>query len=466
MWEKGTDYTYSTFTSEVEGSLFGRPYLKPSPLHSIFSILIMAGVYIVMIWLFDNLVPTNRGFTRNPFKSLLNLRKKSKADSVQLVALQDQNGHMDHKPVDIRKQIVVEDEKCLNGIVMQEMWKSYKMSCYRGKDPKSDWALKDVSLQIRQGELLALLGPNGAGKTTMIGIIAGILEPTRGKFFSNGLDADYNQEEIRAVTNVCPQFDILWDELTAEDHIRMVGQIKGVADKDLGELARAVLGVVNLEGSLKENIGNLSGGMKRRISIALATIGNPAILVFDEPTTGLDPENRRVIWRFINRLKESKRTILLTTHLLEEADILSDRISIMSMGEVKVVGNSSELKRKIGSGFKLNVIIKDTHGDSVTKVKEYVTAMVPESKILDESAGSLLYSIPFNCTERITKFLYDYEDNVEIKDLVEDISISNSTLEEVFISVTKQDGEEFEEVREEAQVVISGLLSESSADAD
>jgi ABC-type multidrug transport system ATPase subunit len=232
--------------------------------------------------------------------------------------MQTQNGPMDHKPMDIRQKIVVEDEKCLNGIVMTELWKSYKLSCSRGKNPKSDWALQNINLQIRQGELLALLGPNGAGKTTMIGIISGILEPTRGTFFSNGFNSQSNKNDIRNCTNVCPQFDILWDELTVLDHIRMVGRIKGVAEADIEGLATCILKIVNLDGTINEKISSLSGGMKRRISIALATIGNPAILIFDEPTTGLDPENRRIIWKFINKLKESKRTILLTTHLLEE----------------------------------------------------------------------------------------------------------------------------------------------------
>lgn len=453
MWDKGTQYSYSLFSKVIQGSLFGRQYIKPSPLQSLYGILINGGIYLVGLWLFDNLIASNRGFSRNPLLDLFVCKRKSKEDLVQLVAVQQQNGPMDHKPADIRRQIVVEDEKCINGIVMRDLWKSYKMSCSRRKESKSDWALREINLQIKQGELLALLGPNGAGKTTMIGIIAGILNPTTGKFFSNGLDSETSQEEIRKVTNVCPQFDILWDELTAEEHIRMVGQIKGVSEADIQELAKAVLAIVNLESSLKEKIGNLSGGMKRRISIALATIGNPAILIFDEPTTGLDPENRRIIWKFINKLKESKRTILLTTHLLEEADILSDRISIMTRGQIKTGGTSSELKRKHGSGFKLKVVIKEASENDQKVVEKNVRSKIPEAKILDSSAGSLFYSIPKRCTEEITKFLSDYEDNVEdIKSHIEDLTISNSTLEEVFINVTNEDGVDVHEaLRREQQ---------------
>jgi ABC-type Na+ transport system ATPase subunit NatA len=316
MWEKGVPYLWEYFTQEVSGSLFNRPYTKPSPLQSMYGIIYDTAGYLLLLWLFDNVVATNRGFSQNPFKGWFRCFTGQKMD--RHLVVHAAGGEMDTRPHDLRAEVEVDDEKAVHGVVLQNLWKSYKPSWARGKDPRSDYALRNVNLQIRQGELLALLGPNGAGKTTMIGIISGLLAPTKGSFFSNGLDADSHREDIRKMTNVCPQFDILWDEMSVFDHIKMVGQIKGVAHSDLEKLAKSVLAVVNLESTLNEKIGNLSGGMKRRVSIALATIGNPSVLVFDEPTTGLDPENRRVIWRFINRMKESNRTILLTTHLLEE----------------------------------------------------------------------------------------------------------------------------------------------------
>lgn len=319
MWEKGTWYTWDMFTKSVQGSLFGRDFDLPSPLQSLFSIAKVSGILLVCVYIFDNLIASNRGYTRNPFPLGKMCSRKGKDEDV-LVVRDGPAGESPREqgPTGSNREIVVEDEKCLNGVVMKDLWKSYIASCYRKDAKKKDWALRDINLQIRQGELLALLGPNGAGKTTMIGIMSGILEPTRGTFFSNGLNSKTEQSQIRSITNVCPQFDILWDELTVEDHIRMVCRIKGVAASEVDKMAEALLAIVNLPDSLKNKIGNLSGGMKRRISIALATIGNPSILIFDEPTTGLDPENRRIVWWFINKLKESKRTILLTTHLLEE----------------------------------------------------------------------------------------------------------------------------------------------------
>lgn len=330
MWDKGTDYTWSDFNRAKTGSLFGRTYHKPSALSSIYAMLITTGGYLVLLWFFDNTVASNRGFSNNPFANLLNklLKLCGKRTDARLVAATNlRDNPLDDKGEQIASNVVaVNDEKSLQGIIMKDLSKSYKLSCSRGKDPRSDWALRHINLEIRQGELLGLLGPNGAGKTTMIGIISGILEQTEGEFFSNGMNAKAHREEIRRVTNVCPQFDILWDELTVKHHIEMVCKIKGVNGSDIPQLASTILSIVNLSHTLNDRISSLSGGMKRRISIALATIGNPSILIFDEPTTGLDPENRRIIWKFINKLKESNRTILLTTHLLEEVQIELPRL--------------------------------------------------------------------------------------------------------------------------------------------
>ena len=162
-------------------------------------------------------------------------------------------------------------------------------------------------------------------------------------------------------------------------------------------------------------------------------------MIFDEPTTGLDPENRQDIWGFINKLKQKGRTILLTTHILEEADALSDRISIMNYGRVKVTGTSAELKRKIGAGFKLNIIMNDYTQEKVDKISNFVKEHAPSSNLLDFSGGALLFVIPFKATHEITKVLKEYEKREDLSSLVDDLAVSNSTLEEVFIEVTKGD---------------------------
>jgi ABC-type multidrug transport system ATPase subunit len=131
----------------------------------------------------------------------------------------------------------------------------------------------------------------------------------------------------------------------------------------------------------------------------------------------------------------------LTTHILEEADILSDRICIMNYGKVKVTGTSSELKRKIGAGFKLNIILKDYNDEKINTISEFVKSHAPSSNLLDSSGGALLFVIPFSATDQITSLLKQYELRDDLSDLVDDLAVSNSTLEEVFIEVTKDESD-------------------------
>ena len=189
----------------------------------------------------------------------------------------------------------------------------------------------------------------------MINILSGILGPTSGSYYSWGYSCKKYSSKIRTFTNVCPQFDILWPELTVYDHVKLVAKIKGIQTKNINKFAKELLSRVNLVSSLNTKIFYLSGGMRRRVSIALCTIGNPKIIIFDEPTTGLDPENRRLIWKFIKSLRNENRTILLTTHILEEAELLSDRIGILNKGELLVAGTVAELKRTLGKGFKISI---------------------------------------------------------------------------------------------------------------
>ena len=167
------------------------------------------------------------------------------------------------------------------------------------------------------------------------------------------------------------------------------------------------------------------------------------MLIFDEPTTGLDPQNRHDIWKFINSLKQQGRTILLTTHILEEADFLSDRICIMNYGRVKVTGTSAELKRKIGAGFKLTVILKDNSSQSIETLKKFIAKHCPSSSILDYSGGAMLFILPFKAGAELKIVLKKYEQTKEIQELVDDFSVSNSSLEEVFIEVTKDENKEY-----------------------
>jgi len=203
--------------------------------------------------------------------------------------------------------------------------------------------------------MLCLLGHNGAGKSTLFNIMTGIIDQSEGEAKINGLNIRDNQDQIRRMMGVVPQFDILWDELTAEQHMLMFCRIKGVKQQYIKEHSEALLKMCKLDDVAQARICTFSGGMKRRMSLAISAIGNPKIMFMDEPTTGMDPVSRHDAWKLILQLKKDK-TIVLTTHAMEEADALADRIAIVVAGSLKCVGTSLSLKNTFGEGYKISMV--------------------------------------------------------------------------------------------------------------
>ena len=176
--------------------------------------------------------------------------------------------------------------------------------------PRLVHALKDIYLEIPNGELLALLGHNGAGKSTLINILTGILGWNSGTARVNGMTLENNLSEIQHLIGLVPQFDILWGELTAGEHLKLFAQLRGIPNEEIPRLVSQKLAEVNLEKQENSLVRMFSGGMKRRLSIAIGTIGNPKIIIMDEPTTGMDPVNKNSVWHLIkvliNNIIESK----------------------------------------------------------------------------------------------------------------------------------------------------------------
>ena len=186
-------------------------------------------------------------------------------------------------------------------------------SHYRSRDT----ARREMNIQ--NGQVFVLLGHNGAGKSSLVNMLTGKLSPTSGEAYVMGLSIKDHLHGIQRLVSCVPQHDLLWGELSAYEHIRMFAKIKGVPNNELDKAVQAVLKKVHLTDAANQPAGGYSGGMKRRLSIALAGIGGPKVLFMDEPTTGIDPLNRRRIWNLIRDLKED-RVVVLTTHLMQEAD--------------------------------------------------------------------------------------------------------------------------------------------------
>ena len=207
-------------------------------------------------------------------------------------------------------------------------------------------AVNGINLEIKKGELFSLLGPNGAGKTTTIRMLCCLLMPTRGTASILGHDVVRVPFAVKKLIGVSPQDTILSERLNCWENLALIGKVHGLSSNEVKERSKELLETMGLMERAKDQVRKFSGGMKRRLSIAMALVSNPQVLFLDEPTLGLDPQARRAIWEYIAGLK-GKKTILLTTHYMEEADSLSDRIGIIDEGRVVALGTSQELKTNL-----------------------------------------------------------------------------------------------------------------------
>lgn len=227
------------------------------------------------------------------------------------------------------------------------------------------------------GQIFALLGHNGAGKTTTISMLTGLLEPSAGQASVFGIDIFNNMDEVRKNLGVCPQHDVLFEFLTPEDHLRLFSSFKGTPAHEVEEQVQKMLVDIDLVSVKNQQSRTLSGGQKRKLSVAIAMIGNSKIVMLDEPTSGMDTTARRRLWEMLKRNKQG-RIVILTTHYMDEADILGDRISIMAEGKVVCTGSSLFLKNRFGVGY--NLVIAKKSRDPAPQVDRFIMSKIKNAK--------------------------------------------------------------------------------------
>ncbi|MGO0574966.1 ABC transporter ATP-binding protein [Ornithinimicrobium panacihumi] len=206
-------------------------------------------------------------------------------------------------------------------------------------------AVDGIDFEVQPGESFGLLGPNGAGKSTTMRMIGGTLDRTDGELTVLGMDPVTSGPEVRAHLGVIPQQDNLDEELRVRENIVMYGRYFGLPHSYLAPKADELLAFAQLEAKAREKVGNLSGGMKRRLTIARGLVNEPRILLLDEPTTGLDPQARHILWDRLFRLKEAGTTLVVTTHFMDEAEQLCDRLIVIDHGQIMAQGSPRELIR-------------------------------------------------------------------------------------------------------------------------
>jgi len=207
-------------------------------------------------------------------------------------------------------------------------------------------AVDNLSLRIEEGEIFGMLGPNGSGKTTTINCLSGLVSPTAGVLKVEGLDVRRQSSKVREILGVCPQETALYPFLTGRENIELFGVLYSIPRHLLDHNVSYVVEKVGLTDDAGRRAGKYSGGMKRRVCIAMALVQDPKVVFLDEPTVGMDPQSRRSIWDFIMEMKDKGKTILLTTHYMEEADQLCDRVAIIDHGQLIELGTPEELRRK------------------------------------------------------------------------------------------------------------------------
>jgi ABC-2 type transport system ATP-binding protein len=216
-------------------------------------------------------------------------------------------------------------------------------------------AVNGVSFSIYKGEIFGLLGPNGAGKTTTIRMMSTVLEADSGDIVVGGHSVKGDSEAVREIIGVCPQDLALYEDLSALDNMVFFGRMAGLSGQEAREQAMTNLELMGLEERAKGKIAKFSGGMKRRINLAIALMGHPQLLFLDEPTVGIDPQSRNNIYENILGLQGKGMTILYTTHYMEEADRLCQRIAIMDGGRIIALDTPRNLKAQIGSPDKVTL---------------------------------------------------------------------------------------------------------------
>lgn len=228
-------------------------------------------------------------------------------------------------------------------------------------------ALDNLNIVIRQGEIFSLLGTNGAGKTTTIKMLCCLLRPTSGNASIMGFDCRKNSHTIKGIIGVSPQDTAIAGHLSVLENLWLMGGVSGLKRSESNVRAKKLMGLMELE-NRKDQSRKLSGGLQRRLSIAMALMSDPQILFLDEPTLGLDPHARKSVWDYILKLKKEK-TILLTTHYLEEADSLADHIAIMDKGRLIESGTSTELKSKHTNKQVLKIMTENISTDTIERMK-------------------------------------------------------------------------------------------------
>ncbi|XP_075034204.1 ATP-binding cassette sub-family A member 9-like isoform X2 [Mixophyes fleayi] len=337
-----------------------------------------------------------------------------------------------------------EEEKPV--IIVDSLRKEFKVkSGIFSFKKKKRVATKNISFCVKKGEVLGLLGPNGAGKTTSIFMLAGQIKPTAGEVVLCELDLPKTKisDESTAFMGYCCQDSPLWPDMTVKQHLEIYAAVKGMKKEDGDQVIRRVAEALELKEHLDKPARKLSAGVCRKVCFAISMLGNPTIVLLDEPSTGLDPKGQQRLWRAIRAaFRNKERGAILTTHYMEEAEAVCDRVAIMVSGKLRCIGSIQQLKSKFGKGYLLEIKVKDSN--HLDEIHQEITRLFPQAARQDRFSSLLVYKIPMGSVQSLSQAFLQLEEAKRTYN-IEEYSFSQSTLEQVFLELVKeQEKEDFD----------------------
>jgi len=297
--------------------------------------------------------------------------------------------------------------------------------------------VSDLWFGIPAGECFGFLGVNGAGKTTTLRILTGDEIPTRGSAYLGGLSILDQPESVRRMMGYCPQFDALHHSLTGRETLTLYGRIRGIPEEKLPLMVGFLINRLTLEEYADREAGKYSGGNRRKLSVAIALIGNPPIVFLDEPSSGMDPQSRRSMWDLISSTMKG-RSIILTTHSMDECEALCGRIGIMVNGRLLCYGSSQHLKSRFGSEYQLEVHVV---GDDSRKLafEQFMLNQFPGSGLIEIHSDYVKYRVPKVTQNGRLSFANMFRIMEANKEqlAIKEYSVSEATLEQIFLGFAK-----------------------------
>ncbi|KAJ0988059.1 hypothetical protein J5N97_006415 [Dioscorea zingiberensis] len=385
-------------------------------------------VLLLVAFYFDQVLAIGSGVRKHPLWFIRRINSPRKGST---------ENHQPYFSVEMEKSDVAQEEEraekllkkpCDNNVIICSKLK--KVYPRRDGNPEK-FAVKGLSLTVSRGECFGMLGPNGAGKTSFIKMMTGLVPPSSGTATVRGLDISSDMDNVYCSMGVCPQYDLLWETLTGREHLLFYGRLKNLKGHELEEAVEESLRSVNLSDKGDTLTGNYSGGMKRRLSVAISLIGNPSAVYLDEPSTGLDPASRKYLWSAILSAKIDK-AIILTTHSMEEAEALCDRVGIFVDGCLQCIGNPKELKQRFGGYY---VFTMTTPSDQEGDVEKLVNRLSSKANKVYHLSGTQ----KFQLSKQDVKLadVFKEVESAKTKLSIHAWGLTDTTLEDVFIKVAK-----------------------------